>query len=1176
MEMPRLLDGLLRMFRRLRGIERHGLRRWSSVGGGLLALEPRMMFDAAGFSDALALQFQEGDGEPTSKPPDLKTQDSSRTFATDGIAITLPAMTLGDEGHGQLVEARLEFIGPHDAMADKLDYSDNTSMIGRWDDGVLTLSPREGQPLAAAEFQTALNAVRYLYRHTGSESSLTLEDRTLRVTVTDADDRDATLILTLKQDSAIAARTGLDFAPTQQAWGDAVLLPDRYFVKDPKLEQTDPASMLTEVGHLVANILGNRVDDPDIEEDNDPENKVRYQGMAIVARDDANGRWFHATDGGSHWREITEVSPESALLLTATTEDRIRFVPNPGFIGETSIEFRAWDVRATDEMISGTMGVDTLDNGGTTPFSSEIARWTASIVPGGTVTLANELVSTGFDSSAIRLIPGNADNQESSLSDDGRFLVFSSDATNLVADDRNGFRDVFLRDNQTGEIRKISTPATGQANGPSDDPVISGDGSTVVFVSAAANLVSGDNNFRADVFRFSLADNRLDRVSVRSDGIEGNDASFAPDVSAAGDRIVFISRATNLSAGDDNRVQDLFLRDATLKTTVRLSVAMDLGSANGASFDPAISADGQWVVFASDASNLALLDHNGVTDIFLVSAQGGTTAQRLQGTAPADGPSRTPDISADGRLIVFASHATNLSENDVNEAGDVFLYQRDQTGPCRILSLDRQGNGANGDSFDPVISADGRFVVFLSQATDLDNPGIITVDSNEAVDLFHHSVETGQTVRLSRNASGAGSNGAEMMRPGISGDGHLVSHVSTGGNLVDDALVATVVHHLFLTEVNISPRLDLERIPSEHIIGTGELERGLTIADVLRGGLIDVNSDDDRGIAITRTGGNGSWQFSTDNGANWSELAHASDADSWMESAATLLMDDGRTRLRFVPDTLSSRSDATLVFHPWDGTWGRNGQGGITLEFIGGATAIGQQSHTIVWRIQDPLTPGPVPPDPDRFQDPPSTTTLSGTKGSPTSTQSSSLVSSTLVSAPRREWTRALQSHRPDIVRPTNLEFSFSGIQGVPAPGAISSRTTISLFPGNESSMINLPSPSLATFFRDSGGLPWNRILSFDPLLEETKHQGSIPLSAAPPANGSTPVTAAPPTQEGGDTLEQNLFDPTKTSVPSATETREPSSEPVSFGERSSLPLSGRPGFSRQISAMMATIAVQG
>ncbi|HIJ83026.1 MAG: Cadherin 4 protein [Magnetococcales bacterium] len=876
--------------------------------------------------------------------PGLRSTSATVTFTTDGTAVSLPDITIDADEKQTLMEVNLEFVGSHFSKADKLDFSDNHSVVGHWNEGVLTLMSKSGGPLTAAQFQAALNEVTYVYRHTGTEKSLTLADRTIHVTVADGENASAPLVLTLKQDTTTPPRTGLNFAPTQLEGGEASLLPGTGYVKDPEMGKESLASMFTKQGYLVVNLLGDRVDDPNVNDDNDPISKINNQGMAVVAVDDANGTWQHSTDGGTTWSGVEGVRPESALLLTGTDKDRIRFVPNRDFIGKSTIEFRAWDLRDADGVVvktGGVTGVNTLKNGGTTPFSTEVAQWSFTMVPGASVTLKNQLVST----SASAAVSGDAPSHGSCLSDDGRYLVFASDAANLVSGDTNGYRDVFLRDNDTGKIQRVSNGMDGQANGPSDDPVISGDGGTVVFVSAATNLVAGDNNFRSDIFRYDMAGKNVDRVSLDSNATEANEASFSPAISSAGDRIVFVSRATNLVDRDGNDLEDVFLRDVTKKETIRLSVAVHQGQTNGASFDPAISGDGQWVAFASDASNVVTSDTNGLTDVFMMATTDPASVRRLQGSANPNGPSSHPDISEDGRRVVFASHASNLVAADSNDVSDIFLYERDKAGALSTLSLDaRQGN-ANGASVRPSISADGHFVVFVSQATDIDNPGITASDGNHLADLFHRSIDTGQTVRISQHEKGIESNGPVVLSPGINGDGRWVSHVSTAGNLVDGISAVTTVQQLFLANVNIAPDLDPTSMNLQRIIAEPDARKGLGIADLLGQGFKDVNPITDQGVAVTGVSGEGSWQFSTDKGVNWSDLSQLS------ETSAILLKEDGQTRIRFIPESIPC-DGAYVTFHAWDGTVGKNAQAGMGMNFKGGATAFSEKSVSVQWKVK--------------------------------------------------------------------------------------------------------------------------------------------------------------------------------------------------------------------------------
>src|SRR5881409_3649136 len=218
------------------------------------------------------------------------------------------------------------------------------------------------------------------------------------------------------------------------------------------------------------------------------------------------------------------------------------------------------------------------------------------------------------------------------LSADGRFIAFVSFATNLVAGDTNAANDVFVHDRLTGTTERVSVASGGtEGNDASLGFALSADGRFVAFESAATDLVAGDTNGVSDVFVHDRQTGRTERVSVASGGAQGNGNSgligfaFPPALSADGRFIAFVSFATNLVAGDTNGATDVFVHDRLTGTTERVSVASGGTEGNDASLGPALSADGRFVAFQSDATNLVAGDTNGATDVFVHDRQTGAT-----------------------------------------------------------------------------------------------------------------------------------------------------------------------------------------------------------------------------------------------------------------------------------------------------------------------------------------------------------------------------------------------------------------------------------------------------------------------------------------------------------------------------------------------------------------------
>ena len=330
-------------------------------------------------------------------------------------------------------------------------------------------------------------------------------------------------------------------------------------------------------------------------------------------------------------------------------------------------------------------------------------------------------------------VQGNGDSFAPSISADGRYVAFVSQASNLVAGDSNGFRDVFVRDRKLHKTYLVSVgPAGVRGNGDSTDPSISADGRYVAFDSLASNLVAGDSNGSYDVFVRDLKLHRTYRVSVSSAGAQGDNGSYSPSVSANGRYVAFASDATNLVAGDANGYSDVFLRDRKLHKTYLVSVGPAGVQGNGDSVDASISADGRYVAFDSVASNLVAGDSNGYRDVFVRDRKLHKTFRVSVSSAGVQGNnySESPAISADGRSVAFDSAASNLVAGDSNAATDVFLRVRTLHKTVRV-SVDSAGVQGGADSYEAAISSDSRYVAFNSDASNL-----VAGDTNGYEDVF--------------------------------------------------------------------------------------------------------------------------------------------------------------------------------------------------------------------------------------------------------------------------------------------------------------------------------------------------------------------------------------------------------------------------------------------------------
>jgi len=317
-------------------------------------------------------------------------------------------------------------------------------------------------------------------------------------------------------------------------------------------------------------------------------------------------------------------------------------------------------------------------------------------------------------------------------------ILYRSTASNLVPGDTLGHQDIFLFNRVAGATERVSlTDAGGEANGPSTFGAISGNTSTgdpryVAFMSAASNLVAGDNNGRTDIFVRDRVAGTTRLASVGMGGTSANGDSLGVSISDNGRFVAFASTASNLVANDTNNTVDIFVRDMVAGTTQRVSVGFG-GEASGASAVPNISADGRFVSFDSDADNLVPLDENFSTDVFVHDRLTGWTERVSVGSSGEEGffDSANPSMTRDGRYIAFETDSEEFDLNDGNISVDV--YVRDRTArTTQRASVRGNGLDAFADSWDPSISPEGRFVGFFSDTDEFCNG----CDNNDDDDVY--------------------------------------------------------------------------------------------------------------------------------------------------------------------------------------------------------------------------------------------------------------------------------------------------------------------------------------------------------------------------------------------------------------------------------------------------------
>lgn len=365
---------------------------------------------------------------------------------------------------------------------------------------------------------------------------------------------------------------------------------------------------------------------------------------------------------------------------------------------------------------------------------------------------------------------------------DGQIVAFSSLASNLVPGDANGKADVFLRVRYSGHIEIVSVSSGGvQGNDHSGLPSITPDGRFVAFWCKGNNLVP--NAFNAGVYLRDRWSYTTVGVSVTPGGIlvEGDH----PSISADGRYVAFESPSAMLVPGDTNNANDVFVWDRLLNWVTRVSVSTNGIQGNASSDSPAISADGRFVTFRSWADNFVSNDTNRLDDIFVHDRMNGQTVRvNTAGGRESNGYNlSSTGISADNRFVVFGTVATNLVPEDPLPDADIYVHDR-ETGILRIVSRDFIWGKGNGDSYMPVISPDGLHVGFTSWATNFD-PG----DRNEAPDVFVADMDPlYSAIRVRRASLGSfnqeGERGAGNFSPALSQDGRFVAFYSEADSLV--------------------------------------------------------------------------------------------------------------------------------------------------------------------------------------------------------------------------------------------------------------------------------------------------------------------------------------------------------------------------------------------------------
>ncbi|MAW59254.1 MAG: hypothetical protein CMJ94_00305 [Planctomycetes bacterium] len=373
---------------------------------------------------------------------------------------------------------------------------------------------------------------------------------------------------------------------------------------------------------------------------------------------------------------------------------------------------------------------------------------------------------------------GDRGSSDVRISADGSCAVFSSDALNLDGAP-SGFGDVYLHDLLLHRTERVSlTDGGGLANKLSELPRVSGDGQRVAFVTYADNLVAGDTNSARDVYLRDRAAGSTQRISLSTSGEQSNNDSYVAGLSADGRYVLFSTRSAKMHP-DGNTRNHFYLRDTLNGTTTRTTETSLGAAANQDCRHGFLSAQADWVVFSTISTNLPGGAGNSRDDVYIRNLNTGVT-EWISSTSTGGEPNshcRYPSVSADGRWVVFQSAATNLVPGDTNGVSDIFLRDR-QTGSITRISQRWDGSEAARECLSPRISEDGNTIVY--QTTD---PSIVPGDNNNAGDVFAYSRVTGLTQNVNLGSGGVFGNDSAS-DASISADGNRIAFASCSSNLI--------------------------------------------------------------------------------------------------------------------------------------------------------------------------------------------------------------------------------------------------------------------------------------------------------------------------------------------------------------------------------------------------------
>lgn len=443
---------------------------------------------------------------------------------------------------------------------------------------------------------------------------------------------------------------------------------------------------------------------------------------------------------------------------------------------------------------------------------------TAILALGGVASASTELINRNqlSDFAPLEALGFSTKTGRQAVSDDGRYVVFTSRARNLVPDDNNDFDDVFLKDLTTGEVVLLSAGA----NDVSEDAVISSDGAFVAFVSEADNLTEDDEDFVDDIFLYEVATGLLERISFNPAGSGSNRSSSTPSISADGRYVGFISGRTDLIDNDENNRDDVFVLDRQNGTFERADVTESGAATQASTREAVMSRSGRYVAFASSDPNVVSDDTNAASDIFVRDLQTATTSRVTLDESGQEISGADFELFAvsDNGEVVFVSDSALVAE-DGNTRDDVYLASP-TPGSLELISIALSGDAGDGTSDQAEISADGQHVAFVSGAEDL-----VAADSNSREDIFLRSRQSGTTTLVSLSSSNEQADIRSEL-PSVNSNGTQVAFKSLASNLVENDMAFQ--GDIFVRDVSAGTTVRATEaeppgVPSPSSNGPGEL-----------------------------------------------------------------------------------------------------------------------------------------------------------------------------------------------------------------------------------------------------------------------------------------------------------------------------------------------------------------